>query len=202
VTADAKSKTLGAADPALTYQVTSGSLVAGDSLSGGLTRDAGETVGAYTIRQGTLAAGDNYDLTFATGTLSIVYAAATATCLGSPGHTILQPINPDGTSVWKQGSTVPAKFRVCDASGNSVGPTAAVPNVVDWFKLMGTLNGIVAPIGEAIDSTTPDTAFRWSSSDQLWIYNISTKSLTANKTYSYRIHLKDGTDIDFKFGLK
>ena len=36
VTADAKSKTYGDADPALTYQITSGSLVASDSLTGSL----------------------------------------------------------------------------------------------------------------------------------------------------------------------
>jgi len=34
VTADAKSKTYGDADPALTYQITSGSLVTGDSFNG------------------------------------------------------------------------------------------------------------------------------------------------------------------------
>ncbi|NDE18628.1 hypothetical protein EBZ80_27370, partial [bacterium] len=40
VTAEAKNKTAGASDPALTYQVTAGSLVSGDSFSGALTRDS------------------------------------------------------------------------------------------------------------------------------------------------------------------
>jgi len=53
-----------------------------------------------------------------------------------------------------------------------------------------------------VDSTTPDTAFRWSSSDQQWIFNISTKSLTANMTYYYRITLNDGSTIEFHYGLK
>jgi hypothetical protein len=42
VTADAKTKTYGDADPSLTYQVTTGSLVNSDTFSGSLTRLAGE----------------------------------------------------------------------------------------------------------------------------------------------------------------
>src|SRR5439155_3073460 len=41
VTADAKSKTYGAGDPALTYQITSGSLAFSDAFTGALTRAAG-----------------------------------------------------------------------------------------------------------------------------------------------------------------
>lgn len=62
VNAEAKTKTYGAADPALTY--TADGLVAGDSLAGTLTRDAGEAVGAYAIAQGTLDAGTNYAVAF------------------------------------------------------------------------------------------------------------------------------------------
>jgi lipopolysaccharide export system protein LptA len=56
VTADAKSKTYGENDPALTYQVTStNKLVQGDSFTGGLSRVTGEGVGQYDINQGTLS---------------------------------------------------------------------------------------------------------------------------------------------------
>ena len=71
VTADAKSKTYGDADPALTSQVTSGALVAGDSLSGSLTRVAGENAGTYPIQQGTLSAGGNYALAYTGANLTI-----------------------------------------------------------------------------------------------------------------------------------
>ena len=64
VTADAKTKVYGNADPALTYSITSGSLVTGDTFSGSLTRAAGEDVGTYAITQGTVALSSNYDLTF------------------------------------------------------------------------------------------------------------------------------------------
>ena len=66
IAADATSKTYGDPDPPLTYEITTGSLVNGDTFSGSLTRDEGESVGAYPILQGTLTAGDNYSLTHVT----------------------------------------------------------------------------------------------------------------------------------------
>jgi hypothetical protein len=120
-------------------------------------------------------------------------------CLGSANHAILQPINSDGTSVSKQGSTVPAKFRVCDANNNSIG----TPGVVASFRLVATITGTAVDIvNEPVDSTTPDTAFRWDATDKQWIYNINTKSLAKNKTYVYLITLNDGSTIQFQFGLK
>ena len=69
VTADAKSKTQGEADPALTYTVDG--LVAGDTITGSLSREAGEDPGTYAITQGTLTAGDNYEITFTSAVLTI-----------------------------------------------------------------------------------------------------------------------------------
>jgi hypothetical protein len=71
VTADAKEKVYGAAEPALTYQITSGSLASGDAFAGALVRDAGENAGAYAIKQGTLALSNNYSLTYAGASLTI-----------------------------------------------------------------------------------------------------------------------------------
>src|SRR5204863_406755 len=51
ITADAKTKVYGAADPAFTYQITSGSLVGSDAFTGSLDRTTGEAVGAYAISQ-------------------------------------------------------------------------------------------------------------------------------------------------------
>jgi len=166
-------------------------------------------VGPYTITAalGSLTA-TNYTFTLSNGTLSIQYASG-GTCYGDVGHTILQPIDADGTSVFKKGSTVPAKFRVCDAGGNSVGTSG----VVSSFKLTATVSGTaVAYPDEDVYSTTPDTAFRWSSTDQLWIFNINTKNSTASKTYIYTITLNDGTIINgttanatpasFQYGLR
>jgi hypothetical protein len=128
---------------------------------------------------------------------SVLYA--TGVCLGSMGHQILEPVNTDGSSIFKQKSTVPSKFRVCDANGVSIGS----PGVVAAFALTGvSLHSSPLPINEEIVSTTPDAAFRWSPSDQQWIFNLSTKNLTAGRTYSYTILLNDGSTIVYGFTLK
>jgi MBG domain (YGX type)/Bacterial Ig-like domain (group 3)/Quinohemoprotein amine dehydrogenase, alpha subunit domain III len=71
VTADAQTKVYGDSDPALTCQITSGSLVSGDNFTGALTRAAGELAGTYDIQQGTLALSSNYNLTFVGAILTI-----------------------------------------------------------------------------------------------------------------------------------
>ena len=76
VTAEAKSKTQGEADSALTY--TAEGLVAGDTLTGALSREAGEDPGTYQITLGSLTAGDNYEITFIPATLTIKEAPAPA----------------------------------------------------------------------------------------------------------------------------
>jgi hypothetical protein len=130
---------------------------------------------------------------------NVQYAPLGTACLGAPGHMILQPINADGSSVFKQGSTVPAKFRVCDAKGVSIG----TPGVVSSFALTQVIGGTSSQtVNEAVVSTTPDTAFRWDATNQQWIFNISTKSLSAGSTYVYTISLNDGTAINFQFGLE
>jgi filamentous hemagglutinin family protein len=71
VTAYPEFKTYGNPDPILNYQITSGSLLPGDALSGSLTRVAGQNVGSYTILEGTLSLPANYQLTFLSSTLMI-----------------------------------------------------------------------------------------------------------------------------------
>ncbi|WP_198315816.1 MBG domain-containing protein [Chitinophaga tropicalis] len=78
VTADAKSKTYGDADPALTYTFTP-SLLAGDGFAGTLSRTAGESVGSYTIDQNTLSLNSNYTLIYTTDLLTIGAKAITVT---------------------------------------------------------------------------------------------------------------------------
>jgi hypothetical protein len=71
VKADDSGKVYGDADPALTYQISLGSLAAGDAFSGKLARVAGEDAGKYAIQQGTLALSGNYNFTFVEGTFTI-----------------------------------------------------------------------------------------------------------------------------------
>jgi hypothetical protein len=206
VTADNKAMLLNGTVPALTATLTGfqfSETLASSGVAGAAscTTSDGKTPGVFDIActVGTLQA-SNYSFgPFVNGTLTVNYALAGTTCNGDAGHTILQPVNADGTSVFKQGSTVPAKFRVCDAKGVSVGAAGTVKS----FRLVQTVSGTVSTaVDEAVDSTTPDTAFRWDSSGQQWIYNINTKSLKATYTYYYDITLADGSHILFHFGLR
>ena len=131
-------------------------------------------------------------------TYSVQYLS-TGTCLGEPTHQVLQPINADGSRVFKAGSTVPVKFRVCDALGTSIGTAGVVATV----KLIQTTNGTaVNDVDELPVSTSADTQFRWDPTAQQWVFNLSTKGLATNLTYSYQILLNDQTAINFRFGLK
>ena len=87
ITADAKSKAKGEADPALTYKADG--LVEGDAITGALQRVAGEEEGTYAINQGSLSAGSNYTITFTGAQLTI-----TASTPDNPDD----PNNPDGTT--------------------------------------------------------------------------------------------------------
>ena len=79
ITADAKSKTYGDADPAFTYSITIGTLMGSDAITGSLSRAAGESVGIYAINQGTLAVSSNYNVTFVSQNLTIDKRAITIT---------------------------------------------------------------------------------------------------------------------------
>ena len=66
VTANAQTQTYGNATPTLTYAVGGMGLVNGDTLSGSLATSASATssIGTYAITQGTLAASNNYAVTY------------------------------------------------------------------------------------------------------------------------------------------
>ena len=115
----------------------------------------------------------------------VQFAPVGTSCLGTPAHQVLQPVNADGTSVFKQKSTVPVKFRVCDANGVSIGT-----NVVSTFFLVEVLNGTVVenPNEQPVESTTPDTAFRFDPTGQQWIFNTNTKGLAGAPDVSLSDH--------------
>jgi len=200
-TTNSASKTLGALDP-VPLTTGFGDFLAADGVSATYSRAAGETVAGnpYHITATPSATGllTNYAITNAGASFTIGYAT-TGMCFGSLGHQVLQPLNTDGSSVVKKGSTVPVKFRVCDVNGNSVG----TPGVVTSFQLVQVINGLATTlINEDPVSTTPDAEFRWSATDKQWIFNLNTKNLTNGKTYVYKITLNDGSSIDFQFGTK
>ena len=201
IKANDATKLLNAPNPA--FSVTYTGFVNGDtaaSLTGTLSCTTSATttspVGSYPITCSGQSS-SNYKITYVPGTLKVLYASS-GICGGDAGHQILLPIHADGSSVMNQGRTIPAKFRVCDANGVSVGTAG----VVSSFSLIQIIGGTVTDVNESVDATTPDTTFRWDSSGQQWIFNISTANLQAGQTYVYAIGLNDGTSIGFRFGLK
>jgi hypothetical protein len=155
------------------------------------------TVGAQSM---TVTATDSVgNTTTLSRSYDVVYSLGA--CLGSPSHQILQPINVNGTSVFKKGSVVPTKFRVCDANGNVI----STAGVVTGFVQVASVEGTVTEVDEQVYSNTPDNGFRWDASAQQWIFNLDTKNnptLAAGSTYMFRIYLLDGTFIQYQFGLK
>ena len=154
--------------------------------------------GTYSSGVGASFAGDSsYSASNATNSLTVGYG----TCSGQNGHVILPPINADGTSVFKQGSTVPVKFTVCDANGNPISDQNAVfAGGYGSVTLINTVRGTVDNINETTYTDIPDSAFRWSTNQ--WIFNMATSNLVKGSTYQFRIALKDGSFIYFTFGMK
>ena len=203
VTAPALTKILDAPNPAIN-NVTYSGFQLGDGpgrLSGTLscttTANTTSPVGSYPITCSGLTSA-NYSFNYVPGALKILYAPAGGLCDGDLSHTILQPVNADGTSVWKQGRTIPLKFRVCDANGVSIGSAGVITN----FALIQIISGTVANVDETIVATTADSGFRFDPTAQQWIFNLSTSNQSAGYTYVYSISLNDGTSITFQYGLK
>src|SRR5262249_17771134 len=139
---------------------------------------------------------------YASASLSVqidVQFQSAGLCGGEPGHLILGKVNADGSSVFQAGSTVPVKFRVCDADGNSIGTAGTVRD----FRLVQVVQGTVSnEANEPPDANNKFTQFRFDPTDQQWVFQISTDNLAANRTYYYQIVLADGSSIFFRFGLQ
>ena len=78
VTATAKQKIYGNADPAFTYVITNGSLFNTDVLSGFIQRTTGENIGTYALNRGTLS-NANYTITFVAENLRVNQRPITVT---------------------------------------------------------------------------------------------------------------------------
>ena len=132
VTADAKEKIYGDADPELTYKVDG--LEYDDTLTGSLTREAGENVGSYAVLQGTLDAGSNYKISF-TGaeltinkrTVGLAWTGDSLTYNGqnqAPGATVTGLVNGDEIEATVNGDKVDAGEGYMAAADSLTGEKA------------------------------------------------------------------------------
>jgi hypothetical protein len=175
VTADAKSKIYGDPDPALTYQVTSGSLAFSDTFTGALSRVAGELVGTYAIQQGTLALNSNYTLTYIGANLTITtgfafngfYSPIGGSVENGNGGSFTDPVR-----TFKLNSTIPVKFGATWLNGGA-------PLITGIHTLQAVKYSNAVDSEQPIDATPTDAAttgnqFRLTDTD--WHFNLSTKN--------------------------
>jgi hypothetical protein len=176
ITVDAKSKIYGEADPALTYQVTSGSLAFSDAFMGVLSRVAGELVGTYAIQQNTLSINNigNYNLAYVGAQLTITtgfafngfYSPIGGSVENGNGGSYANPLK-----TFKLGSTIPVQFGATWLNGG-----AALITGIHTLQAVKYSNAIDSD--PPIDATPTDAAtdgnhFRLTSTD--WHFNLSTK---------------------------
>ncbi|HND25111.1 MAG TPA: MBG domain-containing protein, partial [Rhodocyclaceae bacterium] len=138
VAADNQEKTFGETDPALTYRITQGTLLAGDSL-GSLLRDSGEAPGTYAITSASLHNG-NYAITAFDGMLTIVPPTAPPP---PPAPIIVPAFIDNGTSALATGTPpasfgglnyVPAGGQAAAPRANGAAPGGATPSTLNFVS--------------------------------------------------------------------
>lgn len=100
---------------------------------------------------------------------------------------VLRPLNADGTSIFKLGSTMPVKFRF-------TGDSADITNAVARLYVARVSDGVAGEEVEAVSaaSAIEGNQFRYDPTSEQYIFNWSTRALEMG-TYRLRIELGDQT---------
>jgi len=107
-----------------------------------------------------------------------------------------QPINADGSSIFKLGSTIPVKFKLTGAS-------AGITNLVAHLTVAKVSSSVTGSCVEATatgGANSGDT-FRYDAAAKQYVFNLSTKVLSAG-TWSLRADLGDGVNHSIKVSLR
>jgi lysophospholipase L1-like esterase len=126
--------------------------------------------------------------------------ATTKSCTTVVGYAfsgILQPVNADGSSIFKLGSTVPVKFTLTNAAGASQG--SAVANLT-IAKVTNEIDGSFVEATSTAAATT-GTLFRYDTTAQQYIFNLGTKELSKG-TWTLKVTLDDGNSYTQRISLK
>jgi hypothetical protein len=109
---------------------------------------------------------------------------------------VLQPVNANGSSVFKAGSTVPVKFMLTGAS-------AGITDLMAKLSYAKLSAGVAGSINESVSTAAATTGnlFRYDPASGQYIFNWSTKGMTAG-TYRLFINLGDGVEHAAAVGLK
>lgn len=130
-----------------------------------------------------------------TGTFKVVYRF----------DGFLQPINDtahqvdQATSIFKGGSTVPAKLQLKRADGTIVAATTA-PTWLAPVKGSAT----TAAVDESVyaESATSGSTYRWDATAQQYLYNWSTKGASTGFYHRIGVRLDDGQTYYVNIGLR
>ena len=112
---------------------------------------------------------------------------------------ILQPINPNGTSVFKYNSTIPVKVQFTNCDGSI--PANLAPTI-SLTMISGSTPGL--QINEPISTSAADTTGVMRFSTNQYIYNLATKPLP-DPSATYRITITiplTGQTVTVNFGLR
>jgi gliding motility-associated-like protein len=162
VTAGARSKVYGDADPVLTYTY-SPALVSGDGFTGVLNRTPGENTGNYSIVKNTLALNNNYQLTYVPANLVINKALLTATagnktvCLGDAVGSV--PVSYTGFKNGDNAAALRSQPAVNIPSYNAAGnypltPSGGAAANYSFNYASGQLTVLPVPSGTIMQSPT------------------------------------------------
>jgi hypothetical protein len=111
------------------------------------------------------------------------------------GTFFLQPINSDGSSIFKKGQVIPVKFQL---TGASSGISNAVANLY-YAKLT---NGILGSETEAIPNVVADSGSQFhGTGGGMYQFNLGTSSMSIG-TWQLRIDLHDGVEHVVNISLK
>jgi hypothetical protein len=133
----------------------------------------------------------------ATGNTSAARTFSVTVAYGKSG--ILQPINVDGTSVFKLGSTIPVKFKLEGLSAGIIDATARITVAKQNSTLVSSWEDDTA--GATTSAATTGNLFRYDASSDQYIFNLNTKSLSTG-TFRITIDLADGSPIQVLIGLR
>ncbi|NCZ71445.1 MAG: filamentous hemagglutinin, partial [Actinobacteria bacterium] len=195
MTADAQTKQYGSTDPSLTWEITTGSLVGSDQLSGLLTRASGANVGTYAISQGTLD-NTNYDITFVGADLTIttkpitVTPAAQTKQYGASDPTFTYTIT---TGSLELGDSLSGALS--RASGTSVGTYAiTIGTLANSNYDISVASANLTITTRPITLTADDKTITYGASEPSLTYSVTSGSIVGSDTFSGSLARVSGTD--------
>ncbi|WP_410220952.1 YDG domain-containing protein [Pedobacter sp.] len=224
IKADAKAKTYGDNDPALTYQITAGNLVNGDAFTGALQRDNGQNAGSYAIKQGTVALSNNYNLSYQPANLVInkalltVAANNSSRCYGTNNPAFSVSYSgfkySDNENSLTSRPTLSTVANTGSVAGNyELVPSGGVSANYDFSYVKGTLtvnpipvNTIASSKGTSISkgettaltvNSNNGTTYSWSSANGIISgQNSATLTVRPMQTTTYTVTVRNATGCE------